>query len=148
MPTNYGHTGSGYRTRTSTRRYNRPNNRNMNLAPGYKNICDNFNRKIVSYKTLWGQGTGQARTSRPTPATLNTFSRWIEKGAIVYKISPAQVRRWGKMNQPIKSPTTAKNVLAKCFGKSVIKAVTHDKTGGFLVACAATVNGRPFNFPR
>jgi hypothetical protein len=145
MPTNYGNTGSGYRHGTTGRR-NSPNTKNC--APGYKNICDNFNRKIASYKTLCGQGTGPAKRGRPTPATLNNFSKWIEKGAYVCKVSPAQVKRWAKTTQQIKSPTTAKNMLAKCFGRNVIKAVTTDKQGGFLVACSGTVNGRPFNFPR
>ena len=74
---------------------------------------------------------------------LNSMSRWIEKGAVVQKISAAQVRRMGKTTQPIKSSATAKNVLCRKFGKNSIKAVAPAKSGAFLVACTPSVQ-----FPR
>jgi len=152
MPTNFSYfgstSGSGSPRRKSSSRTNSSNASKQGIAPGYKSICDNFTRRIASYRTLCGQTTGPARHSRPSPATLNSFSKWIEKGAVVFKVSPAQVKKWSKTTQTVKSPTSAKNALAKCFGRSVIKAVTSDKSGSFLVACASTANGRPFHFPR
>ncbi len=112
-------------------------------APGYKNVCDTFNRKISSYRTLCGQASGPAKGTRPSPATLNTMSKWIEKGAVVQKVSAAQVRRMGRSAQPVKSATTAKNVLCRKYGKSAIKAVAPAKSGAFLVACTPSVH-----FPR
>ena len=111
-------------------------------------MCDTFTRKISSYKTLCGQATGAAKTTRPSPATLNTFSKWIEKGAVIHKVSATQVTRWADATRRIKSAPAAKSALARYFGKGVIKAVTCDKGGAFLVACAPTVNGRSFRFPR
>jgi len=148
---NHSYFGSigGWRTakRRSSTRTSKTKASGKGAAPGYKSLCDNFARRIASYRTLCGQATGPARHSRPSPATLNSFSKWIEKGAVVFKVSPAQVKKWAKVHQSVKSPTAAKNALCKCFGRSVIKAVTSDKSGSFLVACAATVSGRPFNFP-
>ncbi len=117
-------------------------------ARGYKNLCNTFNQKIASYKTLCGQATGMAKGTRPTAATLNTFAKWIEKGAVVHKVSPAQVRKWANTTQTFKTPTSAKNALCRCFGKTTIKAVTTEKSGAFLVACSPVVKGKPFNFPR
>lgn len=117
------------------------------MAPGYKNICDTFSRRIASYKTLCGQAMGPAKATRPSPTTLNSFSRWIEKGAVIHKVSGVQLKRWAQAARQVKSATAAKTVLCKRFGKSVIKAVTVEKSGAFLVACSPTVNGRTFNFP-
>ena len=117
-------------------------------APGYKNVWNCFNQKIASYKTLCGQASGPARFTRPSPTTLNTMAKWIDKGAVVHKISGAQVKRWSKSNKAFKSAASAKTVLAKRFGKSTIKAVTTDKGGAFLVACSSKVKGKTFNFPR
>lgn len=143
MNTSFKTSGSYYGKRSK-----HPKTSTKTVAPGYKNLCDDFNRKIASYKTLCGQATGAARTSRPSPATLNTFSKWVEKGSVVDKVSAAQVKRWTGTTQQVKSAATAKTWLTRCFGKSVIKAVSMDKTGAYLVAHSPVCNGRPFNFPR
>ena len=46
------------------------------------------------------------------------------------------------------SPASAKMVLQKRFGKGVIKAVTAEKSGAFLVATAPIWKGKKFSFPR
>jgi len=74
MPTNFGRTGFGTKS-------NKRKSSGKQTAPGYKNICDSFTKKIASYKTLCGQAVGPAKVSRPSPATLNSFSKLIEKGA-------------------------------------------------------------------
>lgn len=120
-----------------------------NAASGYAGIFNTLNCKIASYKALCAQTTGTARCSRPTQATLNSFAKWVEKGAIIHKVSPTQVRRWSKTTNPFKTPTTAKTALMRCFGKSTIKAVACDKSGTFMVACSPTwKGGKKFNFPR
>ena len=115
-----------------------------NPAPGYKQVCDTLNQKIQSYRTLWNQATGPAKAGRPSPTQLNSFAKWVEKGAVVYRVSPVQVKRWTKWSQHIKSATACKTALSRKFGKSAIKAVTTDKTGAFLIACAPT----SFSYPR
>ena len=118
------------------------------MAPGYKSVCEGFTRKIASYKTLCGQAMGAAKATRPSPTTLNSFAKWIEKGAVIRKVTGTQVKRWAKATRQVKSAASAKTMLCKRFGKSVIKAVTMEKSGAFLVACSPTVKGRVFNFPR
>ena len=120
-----------------------------NAASGYAGIWNTLNCKIASYKTLCAQTTGTAKCSRPTQATLNSFSKWIEKGAVIHKVSPTQVRRWSKTTNQFKTSSSAKTALASCFGKSTIKAVACDKSGSFMVACSPTwKGGKKFNFPR
>lgn len=115
---------------------------------GYTFVCNMFDAKISSYKTLCAQGKGPAKATRPSATTLNTFGKWIEKGAIIHKVSCTQIKKWGNTHQTCKSATTAKTTLCRRFGKSTIKAVTMDKTGAFLVACSPTWKGKKFNFPR
>lgn len=116
-------------------------------VPGYKNVWSCFGQKIESYKTLFAQTTGAAKFHRPTPTTLNSFAKWVDKGAVVHKISPTQIKRWSKVNKTFTSPASAKTVLQKCFGKGVIKAVTAEKSGAFLVATAPIWKGKKFSFP-
>ena len=119
-----------------------------NAVPGYASIWSALNCKIASYKTLCAQTTGPAKFSRPTLATLNSFSKWVEKGAVIHKVSPTQVRRWSKSSSHYTSASSAKNALTHRFGKSTIKAVTRDKSGSFLVACSPTwKGGKKFSFP-
>jgi hypothetical protein len=117
------------------------------IAPGYRQVNNIFINKVQSYRTLCEQTTGAANKNRPSPAALKSFSNWINKGAVICKISNAQINKWCNTATPIKSATTAKTVLCSRFGKSAIKAVTFGKTG-FIVACAPTVNGKTFKFPK
>ncbi len=116
------------------------------VAPGYSSVCNQFNQRIQSYKTLCAQMMGPARKTRPSASTLNTLAKWVEKGATIHKVSPAQIKRWTKVNSTFKTTTPVKNALAKKFGKSTIKAVCQDKSGSFLVACGSS-KGKPFSFP-
>jgi len=122
-------------------------------ATGYKNVSTEFQNKISSYRTLIDQTKGAAKFPRPTPATLNSFANWVNKGAIVQQVSPSQLARWAKttthsFNSRNPSTTSCKNVLCKKFGKTTIKAVTRSKNGWFLVATSPTHKGRAFSFPR
>lgn len=119
----------------------------VKCAPGYSSIYNNFSQKLQSIKTLCNQATGPAKGKRPSPTTLTTFANWLNKGCNVCTLSNTQVQKWAYATGQNFSPnsiTNAKNVLWTKFGKNAIKAVTCDKNGGFLVACAPTVNGRPF----
>ena len=48
------------------------------VAAGYSNVVNCFDQRISSYRTLCAQATGPCKGKRPSPATLNTFSKWIE----------------------------------------------------------------------
>lgn len=120
---------------------------------GYKGCSTSFAGKIQSYKTLFTQTTGQAKFTRPTPTTLNTFANWVNKGAIVQTVTTAQVARWAKTTSKTFSsrsatPTSCKNVLCAKFGKTTIKAVCRNKSGSFMVATSPTISGRTFCFPK
>ncbi len=121
---------------------------------GYKGCCNCFTGKVQSFKTLITQTTGTSgRFTRPTPAVLNTFANWINKGAIVQTVSKAQVSRWAKstnknFNSRNCTPTSCKTILCAKFGKSAIKAVARTKTGSFMVVTPPLVKGRNFCFPK
>lgn len=119
-----------------------------NCAHGYGNINDMFETKVKCFRMLCDQTRGTAKGTRPTPAHLKTFANWVNKGANVYKVTNTQINKWCNTNQSFKSTTSAKNILCKKFGKSTIKAVAPCKSGGFIVATAATVRGKCFNFPK
>jgi len=115
-------------------------------AAGYRTIGNTLEQKINSFKTLYAQTTGPSTVNRPSPSTLNSFANWVNKGAVVYRVAPTQVARWSNTNRRVSSATTAKTVLCQKFGKSAIKAVTCDKSGGFLVATNPTFNAKMYNF--
>ncbi len=119
----------------------------------YKGISHCLTWKINSYKTLFNQIQGSSKLGRPTPAILNSFSKWVEKGAIIQTVAPSQLSRWARSNHKqfnSRNPSVAacKNVLSAKFGRSLIKAVAKGKNGYFLVATSPTWHGRPFCFPR
>jgi len=121
---------------------------------GYKTVCSTLENKINSFRTIVGVTKGAAgKFPRPTPAILNSFANWVNKGANIQTVSPTQVARWSKAtkyNFNTKNPTPAacKNVLCAKYGKVAIKAVCRTSNGKFLVATAPTVKGRAFHFPR
>jgi hypothetical protein len=154
MPTNRtGRWGSSRTTSRSTSRSN--SNRSSSTgarsttrpAPGYQTIWNNFNNKVSSYKFLTAQASGPAKASRPTPAALNTFGKWIEKGYMVQKVTNAQLKRWANTSKNYTTATSAKMAIQKRFGKTPIKAVICNKTGGFLVATSPMHKGKTFKFP-
>ena len=124
------------------------------VPSGYKNVSCSFENKINSYRTLHAQTKGAAKFGRPTPAILNSFANWINKGAIVQTVSCAQIARWGKtmntkhFNAREMTTNSCKTILCKKFGKTAIKAVARTKSGSFMVATAPKVKGRTFSFPR
>lgn len=123
------------------------------VPAAYRTVCNTFTHKIESFKTLVNQTQGPAKFGRPTPATLNTFANWINKGCIVQTCTPQQVARWARntnctFNPRNPSPTSCRNVLTAKFGRSAIKAVARTKNGQFMVCTSPTQNGRPFCFPR
>lgn len=126
---------------------------NTNTGSGYKTVCNTFENKISSFKTLVNQAKGAGKFARPKPTTLNSFANWINKGAIIQTVSCAQIARWAKTcnknwNSRNPNPATCKNVLSAKFGKTTIKAVARTKSGSFMVATSPTCNGRNFSFPR
>jgi hypothetical protein len=164
MATNYkGRTGTNWRTTgrkttpratwtTGTTRRKSRTSRTSTPVAGYTTVYNQFQQKINSYRMLCNQTKGHAKTTRPTQTTLTTFANWIEKGANIYTITPAQLNRWaGKTSKYYNkwhTPTNCRNFLHYKFGKSTIKAVARTKTGSYMVACSPTYKGKPFNFPR
>lgn len=114
----------------------------------YMNLKNCFQQKINSYRTLVSQTQGASGAGRPSPATLNSFANWINKGCVIHKVSSAQISRWSPSGKKCSTPSTAKTILYSKFGKSPIKAVCKSKGGSFLVATTPTYRGRSFKFPR
>ncbi|GJM25271.1 MAG: hypothetical protein DHS20C16_16860 [Phycisphaerae bacterium] len=120
----------------------------------YASVRANFQKKASFFKTLANQTTGSKTSHRPTPSQLNSFSKWVEKGAVIQSVSNTQLNRWAGAASKSKtsksknwSVASAKSTLAKQFGKGSIKAVAYNKTGGFIVATSPTRNGKSFRFP-
>ena len=145
---------SGARGRTTSGRVGFSSTTSTTMIPAAWKRCNNvFSNKVNSFKTLIGQTKGPARCARPTPATLNTFANWINKGAIIQTCTTGQLNKWAKTtskNFNIKtiSPTTCRNILGAKFGKSSIKAVARTKSGSFMVVTAPVVAGKTFCFPK
>ncbi len=123
------------------------------MSTNYRGVCNTIQSKISSFKTLYGQTKGPGKCGLPSPATLNTFTNWVNKGAVVQTCSGAQVARWAKSankNFSARNPSTTscKNVLSAKFGKATIKAVARTKTGSFMVVTTPTCKGRMFTFPK
>jgi hypothetical protein len=127
---------------TSTRRTT------TRVVPGYAQVGNQFEQKIASYRTLFNQAKGPAKFQRPAPATLSSFANWIDKGAVVQRVSAAQCTRWSTTGRPCRTAAAAKAALTSKFGRTTIKAVMKDKSGGFLVATSPQHKGRKFSFPR
>jgi len=157
---NYGYSGgtrnssrTGFgRTVSSTPRTTGAASVTGNVPAPYRMVCNSFANKIASFKTLVNQTQGPAKFGRPTPATLNSFANWINKGAIVQTCTPAQVARWARntncsFNPRSATTSTCRTVLNAKFGKNCIKAVARTKNGQFMVCTSPTCNGRPFCFP-
>ena len=86
-----------------------------------------------AWTRFWAGTTGGTAKFRPTPAQLNSFARWIEKGAIIQNVTNTQLNRWAGQSKSW-TPGTVRTCLSKKFGKTCIKAVAWNKTGGFIVA--------------
>lgn len=109
----------------------------------YSAVRNNFQNKINWYRTLCNQTFGSGSSYRPTPAQLNSFAKWIDKGACVQNVSSSQLNRWCGYPKNW-TVTAAKTTLSQKFGKSVIKAVAYSKSGGFIVATSPTRQGKTF----
>ena len=109
----------------------------------FSSVRSNIQNKINSYRTLCNQTTGGTSKSRPTPAQLNTFAKWVDKGAMIQNVTPTQLNRWAGKPQNW-TTISAKQQLFSKYGKSCIKAVTSSKTGGFIVATSAVRGGKSF----
>lgn len=114
----------------------------------YASVRTTFQNKANYFKTLANQTMGTPSSKRPSPAQLNSFSKWIDKGAVLQNVSNTQLNRWAGATPKSKdwSVASAKSTLAKQFGKTSIKAVAFNKSGGFIVATSPTRNGRNFRF--
>jgi hypothetical protein len=107
-----------------------------------RSVCQN---KINAFQTVVTQTAGAGAKFRPTPSQLNTFARLIDKGAQIQRVTNSQLNRWAGRNRTW-TPGSVKSVLSSKFGRTCIKAVAFNKTGGFIVATTPTRKGRPFRF--
>ena len=110
----------------------------------YSSVRSNFQNKMNYYKVLWGQTSSVAGSKhRPTPTQLNTFSKWIDKGASIQNISPTMLNRWAGKQRDW-TVTAAKQQLTSKYGKNCIKAVAWNKSGGCIVATSSMRGGKTF----
>lgn len=149
---NWGTTRSSNRRNVARRPASRSTTGNVPVA--WKQCSTEFCNKISSFKTLYNQTKGPAKQGRPSPATLSSLAKWVNKGAVIQTVTSQQVAQWAKSTQRKSNvntrnitPTACKNILCAKFGKSAIKAVARTKGGSFMVATTPTVQGKPFCFP-
>ncbi|MCP4251618.1 MAG: hypothetical protein GY778_31660 [bacterium] len=143
----WGKTSSTSRSRTTRKSGSYGTSKAAAVAPGYRQVNNTFACKVQSFKTLWEQTKGAPSKTRPTPATLKSFTNWINKGANVYRVTNTQIKKWCNITQNYKTNASVKNALCGKFGKSTIKAVCSAKSGGYIVATAPTWKGKSFKFP-
>ena len=111
----------------------------------YTSVRTNCQKKIEAFRTIINNAAPSSAKSGATATQLNSFSKWIDKGAIVQNVSNTQLNRWAGKTRKW-TVGAAKTTLSGKFGKSAIKAVAPSKTGGFIVATSAIVKGRSFSF--
>ena len=140
--------GKSFRSASASKSTSGARGKGTTCARGYGNINSSFEHKVRCFRMLCDQTCGPAKATRPSPAHLKTFANWVNKGANICKVTNTQINKWCETKQSFKGVTGAKNVLCKKFGKSTIKAVAPCKSGGFIVATAATVRGKSFIFPK
>ncbi len=122
--------------------------RTTGIARGYNQVCCTFESRYKYYRMLWDQTRGACRGTRPTPATLKSFANWVNKGANIWKVTNTQINKWCNTKQTFKTCASAKTALCNKFGKTAIKAITYDKSGGYLVVTPPNYHGKPFKFPK
>ncbi|MCH7813033.1 MAG: hypothetical protein IID40_03335 [Planctomycetes bacterium] len=143
----WGQTSSSSRSRTGPKTGSYTTSKTVGVAPGYRQVNNTFACKVESFKTLWEQTKGAVSKTRPTPATLKSFTNWINKGANVYRVTNTQIKKWCNPTHNYKTNASVKNALCTKFGKSTIKAVCSAKSGGYIVATSPTWKGKSFRFP-
>lgn len=94
----------------------RKTNTTTNVPKGYNNVHCTLENKYRSFRTLWDQTRGPAKTSRPSPTTLQSFSNWINKGAFISKVTPNQINKWCGTKQKFNTCAQAKNTLCNFIG--------------------------------
>ncbi len=102
-----------------------------------------FQNKMNAYKVLCNQTMGGKSGHSPTPTQLKTFSKWVDKGAIIQNVSNTQLNRWAGKTKNW-TVGTAKTTLCNKFGKTTIKAVAYNKSGGYIVATSPVKSGKVF----
>lgn len=103
----------------------------------YASVRSQFQNKMNYYKTLCAQTTGGSSKFRPTPTQLTSISKWVDKGATLQNVTNTQLNRWAGTNRNW-TVNTAKSTITQKWGKSCVKAVAYNKTGGFIVATTNT----------
>ena len=143
----WGRTSSSSRSSTGRKTGSYGTSKAAAVAPGYRQVNNTFACKVQSFKTLFEQTKGAASKTRPTPATLKSFTNWINKGANVYRVTNTQIKKWCSPTRTCNTNASVKNALCGRFGKSTIKAVCSAKSGGYIVVTAPTWKGKSFKFP-
>jgi hypothetical protein len=115
-----------------------------NKKTTYSAVRNTIQTKMNCYRTLWNQTTGSSSSYRPTPAQINSLTKWVEKGARIQNVTYTQLNRWAGTPQRNWTVGAAKSTLTNKFGKSCIKAVAWNKSGGFIVATTPTRQGKSF----
>ena len=90
----------------------------------YASVRANLQKKANFFKTLANQTTGPASSHRPSPSQLNSFSKWVEKGAVIQNVSQNQLNRWaGSASKRARPMPTA---CAPCPGNTAIRVIIAD----------------------
>lgn len=121
--------------------------RTSTSGPKWTGVRSQLANKIQSYQTLQNQTQGPANPGQPSPATINRWTNLVNKGAVIWQVTPGQFARAARTPQKVKSASGALKALRSRFGTSAIKAVTPSRKGGWLVATASQVKGKSFRFP-
>ncbi len=111
----------------------------------YPYLRNQLQNKVSAYKTLMSQTTGSSKYPRPTPTQINSFCKYVDKGASLHYVSKTQLNRWAGQSRNW-TTSSCKTVLCNRYGKNAIKAVAPNKTGGWIVATMPTFKSKTFNF--
>ena len=110
----------------------------------YNTYKKEIQAKIGSYRTITQQFSGVGKVTAFSPSGANTWIRYVNQGAWVYKFNNVQFCRHFGSNWSRTTPTAAFRYLKRKYGAG-IKAVTRGKGSNWLVAAMPKVTGSPFH---
>ena len=112
----------------------------------YTMVRSNLQNKINAYRYLFDQckTTGPYK---PSPAVINKFANWVNKGAMLHKVSGASIAKWCKDHKPTYTMSWATKGLKSKYGVAIKGLYPTGNGKWYMVATNPTFKGKPFRFP-
>jgi len=112
-------------------------------SPAFKNVRDECQWRMGSYRTVWSQFTGAGQRTPFSPTNANRWLRYVNSGYRVYKWTPKDFYRYFGQQWQQQTPTSCYRWMRRKYG-ACIKDITRGAGNCWLVATSPSVTGYPF----